>query len=307
MRRRSTWALVVLAACKAQVAGVPGDGTVDDPDGSDGLTDAPPSPPPDGPIKLGKWGPPVKLGVASSAQIEDDVTLSANTLELFFAISGTNGKDLFVTTRPSATGAWTPPDALPFNTAMFSEETPRLSADDKTLYFASNRGGTGALDIYKVTRAAPGMNIWSAPQMIASVSTTPGAEKWFMPCGTDRYIMVRSVGMGDSDLVEGTIGGAAPAPITELNSTGNETGTFVSPDCLSIYFASTRVTPTKLYRSQRAAITMPWDAPTPVNDFPITGGDGNQEDPWMSSDSRTFAFVSDAAAPGNKDVYLSTR
>jgi len=294
MRRLSTWSLVLLAACKAQVDGAPGvDGAADDaaPDAS----------------RLGPWGQPMKLDVAGTVQVEDDVTLSSNTLELFFAISGANGKDLYVTTRASTTQPWTQAKPVSFNSASESDETPRLSADDRTLYFATGRAGNGALDIYKTTRPAAGSTAWSEPVPVMPVNTTDGIEKWFMPCGVDHYVMVRSLATGDSDLVEGTIGGATAAPIVELNSTGNETGTFVSPDCLTILFASTRVKPTKMFRSHRASATAKWDAPSPIDDFPIPGGDGNQEDPWVSSDSRTFAFASDAAGANNKDIYLSTR
>lgn len=309
MRRFSTWAtwgLVLLTACKAQVAGAPGG----DDDGAP--TDATEMPisndagtPVDGRPALGKWGPAQKVGVASGAANEDDVTLSSDTLELFFAVEGANGKDLYYAKRATASEPWTSAAPVSFNSTMFSDETPRLSADDRTLYFASGRGNNGVLDIYKTTRSARGMTDWSTPAMIMSVSTVAAVEKWFMPCGTDHYVMVRSVGTGDSDLVEGTLGGPAPAPITKLNSIGNETGTFISPDCLTIYFASTKVTPTKMFRSHRATMADPWDDPVAVDDFPLTGGDGNQEDPWMSPDSRTFAFVSNAS--GSKDVYLSTR
>ena len=58
-----------------------------------------------------------------------------------------------------------------------------------------------------------------------------------------------------------------------------------------------------IFVSHRLSVTAPWDLPIPVDDFPATGG--NQEDPWLSADKRTFAFASDAA--GTKDIYLSTR
>jgi Tol biopolymer transport system component len=304
MRRRPTWSLLVLlSACKAQISGAPADlGAVDAAtDAADDLpiVDAPGS-------QLGPWSTPVKVTpAATTTLVEDDVTLSSNTLELFFAVAGTNGKDLYYTSRSSTTAAWTPAVALPFNSAAQSDETPRLSADDKTLYFASGRGGNGTLDIYAVTRPAAGSTAWGTPLALSAVNTTTQSEKWFMPCGTDRYVMVQSRTKDDSDLVEGTLGGGPPTPLTALNSLANETGTFVSPDCLTIYFASARVAPLQIYRSQRASLTAPWQPPTPVVDLVIAGGNGNQEDPWLSADGRTFAFASDAA--GTKDVYLSTR
>jgi len=105
--------------------------------------------------------------------------------------------------------------------------------------------------------------------------------------------------------MEGTIGGA-PVEIAALNSAQNETGAFVTPDCLTVYFASTRSGTALIYTAKRAAIGQPFAAPTVVTDFKLPAG-ASQEDPWLSPDGRTFAFASDVAGNGNKDVYLSTR
>ena len=303
MRQPPAWGvrwglLVVLTACDARISGAPGELLVADaPDGNDASA-APQD------AALGPWSTPAVVPQAATKAAEDDVTLSSTTLEMIFAIEGTNGKDLFYSSRPSTTAPWSAAAPVPFNSATTSDETPRLSADDLTLYFASGRAGNGNLDIYAVKRTALGNTTWGAAQPVTVVNTTTLVEKWFMPCGTDHYVMVQSTAAGDTDLVEGTLGGAAAAPIMALDSAQSETGTFVSPDCLTIYFASTRVTPVQIFTSHRAAIDAPWATPSPVV-FAIPGGNGNQEDPWISSDGRTFAFVSDAA--GTKDVYLSTR
>jgi hypothetical protein len=305
MRCVLAWSpLVLLFACKAQISDAP----VPDIDAApviDAPTlviDAPPPPPTvDAPPPLGAWSMPQKIDVASSGSVEDDVTLSANTLELFFAVSGAKGKDLFYASRTSTTSAWTPAVPVPFNSAAQSDETPRLSADDRTLYFASGRGGNGTLDIYKTTRSAAGSTDWTLPVPLdTTVNTTASNEKWFMLCNADHYLMVQG-----SNLVEGFIGGAGAIPAAPLNTSGSQTGTFVTPDCLTIYFASSRSGVTRMYHSQRARATDPWDAPIEVTDFASLGG--NQEDPWISPDQRTFAFASDAVAAGNKDLYLSTR
>jgi hypothetical protein len=228
---------------------------------------------------------------------------------MIFAIAGASGKDLYYSSRPSATAPWTPAEPVPFNSATDSDETPRFSADDLTLYFASSRAGNGNLDIYAVKRMAPGNTSWGTPQPVPGVSTQTLVEKWFMPCKASHYIMVQSTANNTTDLVEGILEGAAagtaPTPIAELNSAQNETGTFVTQDCLTIYFASTRTTPQQIFTSHRTSLTAPWAPPTPVIDFPISGGNGNQEDPWVVSDGHTFVFASDAA--GTKDIYISTR
>jgi Tol biopolymer transport system component len=194
---------------------------------------------------------------------------------------------------------------LPFNSDA-SDETPRLSADDKTLYFATGRDDNGTLDIYKVSRPAAGSTAWGTPAPVTEVNTTTLSEKWFMPCGTDHYLMAQSEPGVQPDLVEGTLGGPAATVIDELRSPQNDTGVFVTPDCLTVYFASTRSGASRIYRSHRMSIKARWDDPGLVDDFVMTIG-GNQEDPWLSPDTRMFVFVSDAAGAGNKDVYVSTR
>lgn len=304
MRCFPAWSLLVLlSACKAQINGAPApevDAAAPGIDAAAPGIDAP-APTTDAPTVLGAWSMPQKIDVASSGLVEDDVTLSANTLELFFAITGAKGKDLFYATRTSPTGAWTAPVPLAFNSASQSDETPRLSADDKTLYFASGRGGNGTLDIYKTTRSAAGSTDWTTPVALDSSVNTPTLnEKWFMLCTADHYVMVQG-----ANLVEGFLGGAGPVQATPLNASGSQTGTLLTPDCLTIYFASSRSRPTRMFHAERARATDAWGAPSEVLDFASLGGD--QEDPWISPDQRTFAFARDAVGGSNKDLYLSTR
>ena len=298
-------AAVGLGGCQARISGAPADLATDA-----GGTTSDSALPSDGPgvVQLGPWSMPAKVSVASGAPSEEDASLSSNTLEMFFAIdptdpNDTTGKHLFYSSRATVNDPWSDPAGLPFDDPSFSNETPRLSADDKTLYFASARAGKGNLDIFKVARSAPGSLDWGKVDLV-SVSTTTLNEKWFAPCQDGHYLMAQSNGSAEPDLVEGVVGGAA-APADALNSMASETGAFLTADCLTAYFASTRSSTSRLYRAQRNSLTSPWSAPARVTDFAAIGG--NQEDPWISPDGKTFVFVSDATTAGNKDVYLSTR
>lgn len=297
MRRPTASCLLLIAgACGAHISdsGPVGAGPVDAGAGLDGAGDA---------LVLGAWSTPVPVGVAATPAEEDDVTLSSNALEMIFAVAGMTGKDLYYTSRAAIGAPWEPIARLPFDSAA-SEETPRFSGDDRTLYFASDRGTSGSLDIYAVTRSATGNASWDTPRALSAINTA-AVEKWFTPCGTDRYVVVRSRADGTTDLFEGTLGGGAPVAIDALDSAANETGAFLTRDCLTIYFTSNRTLPIRIYVSTRAAITQPWQPPSVVTEFPIGNGGDDQEDPWLSSDGRTFGFASDAS--GSKDVYLSTR
>jgi Tol biopolymer transport system component len=251
---------------------------------------------------LGAWGTPTKVPGASTGADEDDGTLSSDGLELVFAVANAadgNRKDLYVATRTSMAVPFGTPAKLALSLTGSSEETPRFSPNNKTLYFASDRaGGLGGLDIYSVTRLNP-QSPWSMPVNVAGPSTT-ASEKWFMPCGmTNDYLVI--VG---GDIGAGTIGGAAPTIVGELSAAGaNETGTFMTSDCLTTYFASVRSGTNKIYTSHRTSTTTAWQAPTAVDDFMMLGG--AQEDPWLATDGRTFLFVSNVS--GTKDVYISVR
>ena len=68
-------------------------------------------------------------------------------------------------------------------------------------------------------------------------------------------------------------------------------------------FAQSDGTNVHLFTSQRTAIGQPWSAPVQVTDFAMLGG--NQQDPFIATDNRTFVFASDAG--GTNDVYISVR
>jgi hypothetical protein len=282
--------LLVLASCEAHIIGGAPSGTLDAAAG-DAAGDA---------VALGPWSPPAVVLPAATTALEDDVTLSSNALELIFAIEGIDGgKDLYYTSRASSSTSWTTPAVLlPLSDAATSEETPRFSLDDKTLYFATDRAGNGNLDIWGVTRSAPGSADWGTPRPLGGISTPELEEKWFIPCNDDYFVMVQ-IGNNATDLLEGKLGGGTPKPIDALNTDNEETGAFVTRDCLTLYFASSRVSPQRIYISRRATVDAPWQPPTEMTDFEGLGGD--QSDPWLSADGRTFAFTRD------RDIYLSTR
>jgi hypothetical protein len=303
------WSLcVLLTACNAQIASGPPT-QITDAQAVGSAPDASAQPPPPDAAPLGPWSAPAKITVAAVAgRDDDDETLSANSLEMIFAVNGKNGKDLFYTQRATAASTdWSAPVKMAFT--VDGDQTPRLSADDLTLYFSSPRATTdGTLDIWQVTRDTAGTDVWKTPTKLTTVSSAV-TEKWYMPCpikGSPDYIMVKDQGgTKGTHLVESTTGGAATEIATLVGPDGtSETGTFLTNDCLTLYFASTRATPSMIYISHRTAIGSPWSAPKPVVDYPLTGTD-NQEDPWMASDLRTFVFVSNAG--GDKDVYISTR
>jgi len=287
-------ALLALGACKAELGDGPADGgvavdgqmnsTLLDGAGSDAVT-------------LGPWSTPAKVPGASSGLDEDDVQLSSNELELYFKRVDSTSTNLYVMTRASTTSAWGAPTALGvLNTSGGDEESPRLSSDDLKLYFG--RDG----DIYVSTRTAVGQP-WGAPSPV-SVLNTGANEKWAFVCSDGYTIVSRSTANNGQDLFEGTITTGANTPITTVNSVGAEQGTFITNNCLTLLFQSNRTNNQfDIYVSTRAAAGASWRTPTLLVDFNTPTY--SEEDAWISSSEKTFAFANNSS--GNKDIYISTR
>jgi len=101
------------------------------------------------------WGPAVNCGAAvNSYSLESGPCLSADGRAMFFESCRDNAPfvwDLYMTTRQSRADPWRSAVKLPvlINTPA-SEWNPALSADGRTLYFASDRaGGYGDNDLYE--------------------------------------------------------------------------------------------------------------------------------------------------------------
>jgi hypothetical protein len=295
MDSRFVLGLMLLVACDAQL----GDGLTDGGGGNgggDGGGMKNPDASTDGQTPLGPWSTPAKIPGADSALEEDDATLSSSRLELYFKRGDNDSSNLYVMTRASQSQPFGSPVALTVLNSTVDEESPRLSPDDLTMYFGRNG------DIYKTTRTAVG-SPWGAATLVTSLST--GAyEKWAVVCSNGYAMVSRAVTNEGQNLFEGDITTGAPTPVTQLNSTSAEQGTFLSTDCLRVYFQSNRVSSQfNIYYATRVTMTTAWSNPTVLPDF--NTGTYNEEDPWISADQRTFVLTTNES--GNKDVYISTR
>jgi len=96
------------------------------------------------------WSTPMNLGfIVNSSSYEFAPSISADGNTLFFDSGRSGGfgnSDIWMTRRNMADGDWTTPVNLgnAINTSN-AEESPSISADGRTLYFCSNRTGSGEL------------------------------------------------------------------------------------------------------------------------------------------------------------------
>ncbi|MEZ4858818.1 MAG: OmpA family protein [Flavobacteriaceae bacterium] len=105
---------------------------------------------------------------------------------------------------------WTTPEELPFNSSDYSVGHPALSADEKTLIFASDMpGGEGASDLYKVAIEGDG---FGTPVNLGDSVNTEGRETFpFLDTNGDLYFASDGhTGLGGLDIY-----------VSELSSEGN--------------------------------------------------------------------------------------
>ena len=274
------------------------------------------------------WGPPVNLTAVNSAGAEQGPCISRDGLSLYFAWSplGT-GVDIYVSQRASVNDQWGPPQKLGtnINTTAYDDANPALSPDGHLLFFQSNRPGYGKGDLYVSRRHNKKDDFdWQPAVNLGPLVNTTARERnpyVFEDEVTGQIILYfdsdRTGGLGGFDLYasvlqpDETFGAAVP--VTELNSSSDDSTPAVRHDGLEMYFASTRpgtVGKEDLWVSTRATTSDPWSPPTHL-DFPINFI-GTDSHPELSFDGTTLYFASaerneNVGGQGFFDLWVTTR
>ncbi|WNJ16183.1 OmpA family protein [Pontibacter sp. G13] len=178
------------------------------------------------------WGAPQKLQIEGLKEMVKGTYLAGTlspdlqVLVMYFSeIPNDNSNDLYVSFRED-NDTWTAPVPLgpDINTA-YNESGPFIAADNRTLYFNSNRpGGLGEEDIYRSVRLDESWAYWSTPENLGSKVNSPGLEANFVMTSDEKYAFLASEyqSMGETDLVRITL--EAPE-----ESVANSTARFRGP------------------------------------------------------------------------------
>ena len=191
------------------------------------------------------WTVPVKVDIPGYEQMSKGkneyayLTMDGKAILLAFARKkNSEDDDLYVSFFEE--GKWTRPLELgdEINT-KYSETTPFLSADGKTLYFSSDRpGGLGSQDIYLTRRLDDTWQHWRKPQNLGSPINTEEYDAYYSIAakGDYAYFMSGKGSLGKKDIfrlaVESPLGGDAAGGSVKESPGGpgsvNESG--VSPE-----------------------------------------------------------------------------
>lgn len=196
-------------------------------------------------LKGGKWETPQLISdKINTLENEGASSISGDGKTLVYTFcTPRNRCDLYITTKVD--NEWTPPVSISgkVNTSGW-ESHPSLSADGRTLYFSSDRGGgMGKEDIW-VTHLDTA-NVWTKPVNAGpSINTEDSDITPFIHAnGSTLYFSSRGhVGMGGADLFKserlGDSAWSAPKNLGyPLNTFEDESGLFVTSDFSLGYFS----------------------------------------------------------------------
>lgn len=184
----------------------------------------------------------------NSGDPEGGVSLTADGTELYYSIirkqSGYSNSDIYCVRRID--GEWQQPEALgpQVNGPASWESQPTVSADGRTLIFASNRkGGLGGIDLWRCHRLPNGD--WSRAENLGSAVNTSGNEKapFLAADGHTLYFLSDGwQGFGGYDIYFANLADAhGNRPINlglPINTEGDEVSFGVTSDGRRAYIAS---------------------------------------------------------------------
>jgi outer membrane protein OmpA-like peptidoglycan-associated protein len=123
----------------------------------------------------GLWTEPQNLGPEiNSAGDEDDPSMNSLSNTIYFTRKASTDPELahcqiIFMAEKSIDGKWGIPKPLPQRVNLGCETSPRICADNRTLYFASIReGGKGGFDIYQSKLLAA--NVWGDPSPVDTLN-----------------------------------------------------------------------------------------------------------------------------------------
>lgn len=243
--------------------------------------------------------------------------LSADGLSLYFSSDQgvtVGQRDLFVANRATTADPWGTPATMGAVVNSGSDEgAPDISADGLTLYFDSGRlGGQGELDIWFSTRATL-VDPWSAPSNLGAAvnSASVDSSASISPDGLSLFFYsTRAGGLGSGDLwvaMRPTTASPWEAPVNlggDINGASDDRDPAISPDGLTLLFASDRDGSFDIWRTDRATASDPWGAPVKLG--PNVNSSANDFDPTFAIGDQILFGSNRAGSFGNADLWSAS-
>lgn len=206
------------------------------------------------------WGAPQLVAALNSADAELDPEVSFDGLTICFnstrAVEGAQGAfDLFVSTRGSRDGDWSPPDLIPQLNSAASDMGAVMDRVQTTLLF--HRSGPSDLDLYMARRSSAD-DAWDPPTSLSIDTGAQEADAWLSADGLTLYFNSNRIGgTGDSDIYwttrrdRDTTLFAEPEELDEVNSEFHEANVALARGGRYLVMSSARSGEHELWEASR--------------------------------------------------------
>lgn len=258
------------------------------------------------------FGAPELLGnpnYAGNALWAPSLSADASTLYVAVVVPGFN-EQIVVSTRPDRGNTFGLANVVPAPVSQSVEGTPHISIDNLSLYFFSERAGSGgeARDLYVATRSDPDGTFDTAFPLATLNSSSLDHLPWVSADELTLYFTSRR--SGNLDIWRTTRGSlaqafGAPAAVTELNSGADDNGATFTQDDRTAILSSNRPNGAggyDLYQAVRPVAGAPFSTPVPLTELNTSA---TEADASLSPDGQELFFVS--SRNGATEIWRSLR
>jgi Tol biopolymer transport system component len=194
------------------------------------------------------------------------------------------------------------PTAVPNVNSPSDDRTPRLSADELEMFFASNRSGN--FDLYVARRASREAE-FGTPEPIGELNTMGFEYAPFL--ASDNLTLYYHPGpeIFVARRPSRTEPFSASAPVAGINGPQDESDPYIMQNDQLMYFTSNRNNVSyDIYRSTRD-ISGTFSTPTPVTE--INKDTSVEGSPVVAADGLTIYWATDMGVAGVAEIWVATR
>lgn len=249
-----------------------------------------------------RFGAPVAVEELNDPEAKDqDPTLTADLLEIFFFSDRGGNEDLWTSRRADRQSAWEPPERVAEVSSDDIDLNPMISPDGLRLWFYSRRSPSGIWYSERPSREEP----FAAPVSVP-IEPPEGGGLVIAPSLTaDELRMAISIGEASThDIYEvvrphRTASWGPPALVTGLNSDAADSTPFLIDDGRQLLMASARTGNGDLYWAYRESVGSAVSLLEPLEE--LNDAESYESHPHLAADGSVIFFGSDRT--GGTDLF----
>ena len=251
-----------------------------------------------------RFAEPVILTALESAGKDDNPTLTADLLEVYFLSTREGDADVYVARRSSADEPFGTPVRVEAVSSDADDASPAISLDGETLWVGQSApDNDDDTDIWFATRLTD--DSWSALENATTLNSSAKdiprqpagtAALTIMPLGSQRNGNEYQTFFASS---EGGAEFGTPTPLPELEIGARVVDGFLTQDLLTLFYSSgDGEDEGDLFVVSRAGLDAPFGTPVALDGI---NSPSDERDPWLSPDGRRLFFTSNRG--DSHDIY----